>query len=102
MSDKSTYKRNPVPTLAPQFLTKRQAADTLQTSVFFVEELLRSGQLKASRFSYRVLRIPLAEIYALAERTSCGLNEMPKAALQPSKNWGGPRKGAGRPRKLAA
>jgi excisionase family DNA binding protein len=50
------------PTPTTPYLTKAQAADYLGTSIQFIEHLIKTGKLRASKPSYKILRLHVSEI----------------------------------------
>jgi excisionase family DNA binding protein len=53
------------PTLNPDFLTREQAAATLQVSERTIDRYIRDGRLEARKPSARVVRIPAASLERL-------------------------------------
>ena len=62
--------KNTTPTPVSPFLNKQQAAGYLGVSVLFIEDLIKKGKLKASKPSYKILRIHVADIDRLMEASA--------------------------------
>src|SRR5262245_21752076 len=64
-----TQQQRPLPLMSP-FMTKKQAAHYLGVSVFFIEHLIKTGKLRASRPSYKILRLHQRDLDALMEKSA--------------------------------
>jgi excisionase family DNA binding protein len=64
-----TPQQRPLPPVSP-YLTKVQAAEYLQVKREYIEDLIRSGRLRALRVSYRILRIDQRDLDALLQASA--------------------------------
>jgi excisionase family DNA binding protein len=64
-----TQQQRPLGPVSP-YMTKQQCADYIGTKKEFVEDLIRSGRLRALRVSYRVLRIDQRDVDALLQASA--------------------------------
>ncbi len=55
------------PVINPDWLTKKQAAATLQIAVRTLDRYIRNGKIKATRLSKRAVRIPATSVERLLE-----------------------------------
>jgi excisionase family DNA binding protein len=61
---KITTQERPLPPVSP-YLDKKQASAYLGVGVEYIEDLIRSGRLKALKPSYKILRIHVRDLDAL-------------------------------------